>query len=95
MEKLIKGNSFDILPTFKKKEFDYFFTSVPFKDNEFIGINKDYWICLDFIINEMRRITKKAGFILQSSTKMFEMIRRYQDIKRVLIWGKQPSLLFF
>ena len=90
---LICGNSLEILPTFKNKEFDYFITSVPFKENEF-G-NEKYWENMNFIISELRRITSKAGFMFQSSTKMQEMYRRYPDIKRVLIWGKLPSMYAF
>jgi DNA modification methylase len=42
-------------------------------------------------VEELTRITKKAGYMFNSSTKMQEMLRRYPEIKRVLIWGKQPS----
>jgi hypothetical protein len=53
---LINGNCLELLPTFKTKEFDYFFTSVPFKENEF-GLIK-YWENMDFVINELKKSIK-------------------------------------
>lgn len=86
---ILQGDSLQLLKTFKDKEFDYFLTSPPFKEEEFGG--DDYWNNMDAIIGELRRITSKAGFMFQSSTKQIQMIRRYEDIIRVLIWAKQPS----
>jgi DNA modification methylase len=87
---IICGDSLQILPTFKDKEFDYFLTSVPFKEEEFGG--DDYWNNMDKLVWELERVTSKAGFMFQSSTKMREMFARYSKIMRVLIWGKEPSM---
>lgn len=88
MEKLITGDCLEILPTFKDKEFDYFLTSPPFKEEEF-GKDK-YWENMDQVVSELERITSKAGFMFNSSTKLKKMLGRYPSIMRVLIWGKQP-----
>ena len=82
-----------ILPQFEEKSFDYFLTSVPDEEEEFGG--PEYWNKMDFIISELSRITSRAGFLFQSSTKMKEMFKRYPNIHRVLIWGKEPSMYSF
>jgi len=90
---IINGDCLEILLTFKDKEFDYFLTSPPFKEEEFGG--PQYWKLMDKVVFELERITSKAGFMFNSSTKLKTMLSRYPNIMRVLIWGKQPCSYSF
>jgi DNA modification methylase len=91
--RVICGDSLELLPQFEDKEFDYFLTSPPFKEEEF-G-NDHYWPNIDFVLSELSRITSKAGFMFQSSQNLRAIILRYPDIHRVLIWAKAPSCSSF
>ena len=88
-ERIIQGDCIEEMQKFDNGYFDYCITSPPFKEKEIEG---DYWEFFDKFVNLLRQKVSKVAFVFNSSTKMREMFTRYPEIKRVLIWGKAPSM---
>ena len=89
-KQLIIGDCLQVLEEFSDKYFDYCLTSPPFKEQEWGG--EKYWKNFDNLIELLRKKVSKCAFIFNSSTKIREMLNRYSDIERILIWGKAPSM---
>lgn len=66
-------------------------TSVPFKDEDVEG---DYWEFMDRFMDEVFRVTRDYAVIFQSSTKLWEMCRRYKRPFHVAIWNKINLMLY-
>ena len=90
---ILQGDSFQLLEGFKDDFFDYCLTSPYFKDEDVKKeCNMEYWPWFDKLIELLSRKVRKVAFIFQSSTKIIEMIMRYnQWVRRILVWGKDPS----
>lgn len=81
------GNALDLMANCEDRSIDIIFTSPPFKDEDVQG---DYWAFYDSFYNECMRIAKKAVCIINSATKINELMVRYPP-KRLMIWGKTAS----
>lgn len=80
------------LPSLKDKSFDIVFTSPPFKDED---ISEEYWSFHDRFFKEAMRVCAKVFILIQSEQRMIEIIKRYPEPKRILIWGKLFSQYSF
>lgn len=69
---------------FPDNSFDIVLTSPPFKDDDVEG---DYWQFYDEFFLEAMRVASKAVLIIQSATRLNDIISRYPP-KRTMIWGK-------
>lgn len=65
----------------------WFFTSPPFKDDD---VSEDYYDFYDNFFKEAMRICNKTCIIINSATRLNELIVRYPP-KRLLVWGKGVS----
>lgn len=78
---------------------DITLTSPPFRDDtendkrrKYEGdIKGDYWAWYDKFMAAISRITKEYALIFNSSTRLVEIIKRYQMPFRILIWNKIRS----
>jgi adenine-specific DNA-methyltransferase len=80
----IIGDCLKVMATMPDKCVDITFTSPPFKDED---VNGDYWVEYDKWMKEIFRITDKVVIIINSATRLNEIIRRYPP-KRTMVWGK-------
>jgi len=81
---LIHGDCRQVMKKFPGNSFDIVLTSPPFKDEDAEG---DYWQFYDAFFQEALRVASKAVLIIQSATRLNEIITRYPP-KRTMIWGK-------
>ena len=81
---LIHGDCREVMKEFPDNSFDIVLTSPPFKDEDVSG---DYWQFYDEFFQEALRVASKAVLIIQSATRLNEIITRYPP-KRTMIWGK-------
>lgn len=84
MNEVYNLNCLDYMAGLPADAFDMVLTSPPFKDEDIIG---DYWDFYNSFFTEAQRVTKKVLLIIQSPTRMNEIIQRYPPL-RTLIWGK-------
>lgn len=78
------GDCLELMKELEANSFDIVFTSPPFKEEDVSG---DYWEFYEGFFREAYRVAGKALIIIQSATKMNDIITRYPP-KRTLIWGK-------
>jgi DNA modification methylase len=96
IDTIIQGDAFEVLKTFPNKSVDFVFTSPPFKGNEEkdkrrknkSDIAGEYWPWYDKFMMTISRITRDYALIFNSSTRMVDIIKRYQTPFRILIWDK-------
>lgn len=101
VNKIILGDSLEILKTIPSHIFDISFTSPPYnsirhkKYDEFSDNNKDYLSFLCDFTDELIRVTKKYVIIniqcnYYNRQDVLEYIGKYNNkIKRIVIWNKQ------
>lgn len=84
MNEVYNVNCLDYMNGLSTGVFDITLTSPPFKDGDISG---DYWEFYNSFFTEAQRVTKKVLLIIQSPTRMNEIIHKYPPL-RTLIWGK-------
>jgi len=85
LNKIHLGDCIEGMKALPDDAVDLLLTSPPFKEEDVEG---DYWEFYTAFFSEAWRITKNALLIIHSSTKQIEIIKRYREPKRILIWGK-------
>jgi len=96
VNKIICGDCLEVMKSWPANSIDITFTSPPFKDDsesdkrrKFSGdIKGNYWIWYDKFMTQISRITREYAFIFNSSTRLIEIIKRYEMLCRILIWNK-------
>jgi len=84
INKILLGDSLELMKSFPNKSIDWILTSPPFKDNE---VPYEYYKWFDNILAEFDRICRNYSIVFNSSTRLIEICRRY-NVERVLIWYK-------
>ena len=103
INKIICGDNLSVMKEMPDKCVDITLTSPPFRDDtendkrrKYEGnIKGDYWIWYDKLMAAVSRITKEYALIFNSSTRIVEIIRRYQTPFRILIWNKIRSQMSY
>jgi len=96
INQIINGDALTIMKSWPANSIDITFTSPPFKDDsesdkrrKFPGdVKGNYWNWYDKFMIQTSRITREYAFIFNSSTRLAEIIRRYDLPYRILIWNK-------
>lgn len=81
---LFNDDCLKVLATLPDKSIDMTFTSVPFKEEDVCG---EYWEQYDLWMKEIFRVTSKVVCIIQSATKLNQVVSKYPP-KRTMVWGK-------
>ncbi len=87
LNKIIQGDCLEVMKNIPDKSVDMVLTSVPFKEEDVEG---NYWEEYDKWFSEMNRVCSKVILIIQSATKLNDVITKYPP-KRTMIWGKGVS----
>lgn len=99
VNKIICGDCLEVMKEMPDGCVDITFTSPPFRDNsekdkrrKHLGnIKGNYWDWYDRFMSQISRITKDYAFIFNSSTRLIEIVKRYESPYRILIWNKIRS----
>lgn len=89
--KLICGDCVEEMKKLKDNSIDLVVTSPPYLDKE---VNGNYYDFLDRFINESKRVSSVI-LMFNSSRRIKDICRRYDDIQAILIWDKIFTLPAF
>ena len=103
INKIICGDCLEVMKEMPDGCVDLTFTSPPFRDDSerdkrrisLGNIKGNYWHWYDKFMVEISRITKEYALIFNSSTRMAEIIGRYESPFRILIWNKVRSQISY
>jgi len=94
INKIICGDCLEIMKNMPDKCVDITLTSPPF-NNDDENDKENYWEWYSKFMVAISKITKDYALIFNSSTRLIEIIKRYQTPFRILIWNKIRSQMSY